>query len=91
MNNSVSDLEVIFSNCLPATFHNQVCTEYEKNVFSEYHNNTSGKNIFTSPANEKIGENVDKIKLASTQPSLEYLYEWIKLESREIEVDLIIL
>jgi len=68
-----------------ATFHNQVCTEYEKNVFSEYHNNTAGKNIFTCATNENIGENVDKIKLASTQPSLEYLYEWIKIESREIE------
>ncbi len=30
-------------------------------------------------------ERVDRIKGAATQPSLEYLYEWIKAESREIE------
>jgi len=68
-----------------AQFHNQVCVEYEKNVFSEYHNSSNGKNIFSDPTNFALIERVDKIKTASSQPSLEYLYEWIKVESREIE------
>jgi len=70
-----------------AQFHNQVCVEYEKNVFAEYHNSSNGKNIFNDPTNFVMAERVDKIKQASSQPSLEYLYEWIKVESREIEVN----
>ena len=68
-----------------ANFHNQVCVEYEKNVFSEYHNHSNNKNVFDDPSNFVLIERVDRIKQASSQPSLEYLYEWIKAESREIE------
>jgi len=59
-------------------------------VFSEYHNSSNGKNIFSDPTNFALIERVDKIKTASSQPSLEYLYEWIKVESREIEVNITI-
>jgi hypothetical protein len=34
-----------------------------------------------------LNDRADKIKQAVHEPSLEYLYEWIKIESREIEVD----
>ena len=70
-----------------AQFHTQVCVEYEKNIFSEYHNHSNEKNIFSDPTNFVLNERIEKIKGASSQPSLEYLYEWIKVESREIEVN----
>ena len=70
-----------------AQFHNQVLVEYEKNVFSEYHNGSSDKNIFGDPTNFVLNDRADKVKEGAVQPSLEYLYEWIKVESREIDVN----
>lgn len=67
-------------------FHNQVCVEYEKNVFSEYHGNAQGKNVFAAVESPDLVEKADKIKQASNTPSLEYLYEWLKIECGEIEV-----
>ena len=74
-----------------ALFHNNVCLEYEKNVFSEYHNNTPGKNVFSDPNNIALNDRADKLKQAVHEPSLEYLYEWLKIESREIEVHNLVL
>lgn len=68
-----------------ALFHNNVALEYEKHVFSEYHNNAAGKNVFSDPNNIALNDRADKIKAAVHEPSLEYLYEWLKIESREIE------
>lgn len=82
----LQNIELIIN--ILALFHNNVCLEYEKNVFSEYHNNTAGKNVFTDPNNIVLNEKADKIKAAVHEPSLEYLYEWLKIESREIDVEI---
>jgi hypothetical protein len=61
--------------------------EYEKNVFSLYHNKTEGKNVFTGDQYTELMEHAAKIDTASTGASIEYLEEWYKAESREFEVN----
>jgi len=57
--------------------------EYEKNVFSEYHGNKENKGVFSDPQNSKIIEKIEELK---EQQSVEYFYEWIQIEGRDIEV-----
>ena len=60
--------------------------EYEKTVLVEYTGNKDGKNVFHDPTNFKLKESFEKLKSANQTPSVEFIYEWIKQESREIEV-----
>lgn len=66
--------------------NNQVTMEYEKNVFSLYHNKTEGKNVFIAETSSGLTEHAAKIDAASQGASIEYLEEWYKAESREFEV-----
>jgi len=61
-----------------------ILVDYEKNVLSEYMGNSDAKHIFTDPNND-MKDQLDQIKHAAINPSIEYVYEWIKQEAREIQ------
>jgi len=52
----------------------------------EYTNQRDSKNIFNDPNAIEMKEAVDRIKAAAGRPSVEYIFEWVKQEAREIEV-----
>jgi len=63
--------------------HNMMSDEYEKSVFSEYHGRKEDKGVFSDPSNT---QNVAKLEELQDKQSLEYFYEWIQIEGRDIEV-----
>lgn len=52
----------------------------------EYTNNDETKNVVYSENSSKMNESVLNIKEASSRRSVENIYEWIRQESREVEV-----
>jgi len=62
--------------------------DYEKRVFMEYTNNDESKNVVFSENSSKMNESVLNIKEASSRRSVENIYEWIRQESREVEVNI---
>ena len=68
-----------------ANLHHAAYVPYEKNIFSEYHDNKDDKNVFSN-ANEGQTEAAEKLKDAATRDSVEHIYEWIEQDSREIDV-----
>ncbi len=61
--------------------------EYEKYVLAEYHNHHLGKSVFRDEEESKMNVNMGKFDEIQKEDSIEYLYEWIKMESRDIQVD----
>ena len=64
-----------------------MANEYEKNVLAEYHNHHSGKSVFLDAEDSKTNVAIGKFDEIQKEDSIEYLYEWIKTESRDIQVD----
>lgn len=58
---------------------------YEKNVFSEYHGNQTGKNVFFDTTDQRVVESAERLKTCN-RDSFEYINEYIEQESREIDV-----
>lgn len=74
-----------FIYVLQALFHNLTMVPYEKNVFSEYHNNKEGRNVFYDTTDQRIAESADRLK-GINRESYEYINEFIEQEAREIDV-----
>lgn len=64
-------------------FLNYIMPEYEKTAVAEY-SGSETKFIFADQNNLSLKESVERVKAMSARPSLEYYYEWVKQESREI-------
>ncbi len=59
--------------------------QFEKAILTEYHGGDETKNAFYGPNGSTLYQFAEKVEEGSKRPSLEYLEEWIKAESREIE------
>lgn len=69
-----------------ATFHDQVAVPYEKNIYSKYHEDHEGKNVFANPNSTKLTENAEKLKEAASKESFGVYDDYLGEEIREIEV-----
>ncbi len=60
--------------------------QYDKVVLSELHGGDETLNVFYGPKGASLYQHAEKVEEGSKRPSLEYIEEWIKAESREVEV-----
>jgi len=74
-----------YTNRLVA-FDKMMTTEYEKAVFSVYHDNQEEKNVYLNASDNTKDMKVDKIDELQKEDTVECLYEWIKAEGRDIAV-----
>jgi hypothetical protein len=68
-----------------STFHDQVAVPYEKNIYSKYHEDHDGKNVFANPSNAKLNEQAEKLKEAASKESFSVYDDYLGEEIREIE------
>jgi len=80
---SISSAKKHFYNQL-SIFQEQVCAQYEKVAYSQYHGNKEEKNVFSEANNIKFTNAVSKLKEPSL-PSYETIHEYIDEETKEIE------
>ena len=58
--------------------------EYEKYVFSEYHDNQEERNVYLNASDITKDVKIDRVEELQKEDTVECLYEWIKAEGRDI-------
>jgi len=60
--------------------------QYEKTVFSHFSGGDESMNVFFDAKAPNLQQFANSVEEGAKKPSVEYIDEWIKAESREVEV-----